>query len=250
MLITGGVLLVAFVVIELRVADPLLPPRIVADRNRGASYLSIALAFVSMFGAFLFLTYFLQRSLDFSPLRTGIAFLPMSFGIMLAAGLSNAKLMAITGPRPLIPTGFLIGAGAMLWLAQISPATTYAGGVIGPMLLLGIGLGLVFAPSINTATTGLADADAGVGSAMVNTSQQIGGAVGTAVLSTIFATSVKSYLTSHAPGPQILSAAELHGYGVAFAASAGVLLAGVLISAVLLRSGTLDAGERAVQVAA
>ncbi|PZS26994.1 MAG: MFS transporter [Pseudonocardiales bacterium] len=243
LLVCSAVLLVGFVVIEHQVAEPLLPLRVVTDRNRGGSYLAIALAFTCMFGSFLFLTYYLQQNLGYSPLKTGAAFLPMTAGIVFAAGLSNTALLPRFGPRPLVPTGFLIGAGAMYWLAQLSVTSTYTGGVAAPMFLLGLGVGLAFAPSLNTATLGIEHRDAGVGSAMVNTSQQVGGAIGTAVLSTIFSSALKNYVSSHRPSPALPAAASIHGYTVAFAVSTGILLAAAAISAVLLRSGRPGALE-------
>jgi EmrB/QacA subfamily drug resistance transporter len=240
MLVASGLLLAGFVVIEAVVSEPLLPLRIVADRNRGGSYLAICLAFVSMFGTFLFLTYYLQDGLRYSPLRTGVAFLPLAAGIVISAGLANTRMMPKVGPRPLVPAGMLIASGGMAWLAQLSISSSYASAVLGPIIVLGLGLGLIIAPSINTATTGIEQADAGVGSAMVNTSQQIGGAVGTAVLSTIFATALTGYLKSHAPSPVLPFAAAVHADSVAFLVCAGVFLAGGLISGLLLRSGRID----------
>jgi EmrB/QacA subfamily drug resistance transporter len=244
MLAASAALFISFIVVERHVANPLLPLRVVTDRNRGGSYVAIGLAFTSMFGSFLFLTYFLQQNLGYSPLKTGVAFLPMTAGIVISAGLSNTRLLPRFGPRPLVPAGFLIGACAMYWLAQLSMTSTYGGSVAAPMFLLGLGVGLAFAPSINTATAGIAHADAGIGSAMVNTSQQIGGAIGTAVLSTIFSSALKDYVSSHRPSPVLVSAASIHGYAAAFAVCAWIFLGGALLTAVLLRGGRLDAAEQ------
>ena len=246
LLVAAGVLLPAFLVVESRVAAPLLPLRILADRNRGASYLTIALAFSGMFGAFLFLTYYLQLNLGYSPLRTGLAFLPLAAGIMTAAGLSTTQLLPRFGPRPIVPVGMIVASAGMLGLAQLTTSSTYAGNVVAPIFILGFGVGLAFAPSISTATTGLATADAGVGSAMVNTSQQIGGAIGTAVLSTIFASAITDFVTTHPRGPGLQAAATVHGYTVAFAVSAGVFAVGALLSALLLRSGRIDQSDGVV----
>ena len=233
-------LLGAFVLVELRRRDPLLPMRLLADRNRAASYSSIAIAFAGMFSAFLFLTYFLQTSLDFSPLKTGISFLPLSAGVAIAAGLTNVRLLPKFGPRPLVPLGFLFAAGGMLWLAQITPASTYSADVLGPIILLGLGLGFAFAPCLS---------DAGVASAMVNTSQQIGGAVGTAVLSTIFTTAVADYIAENAHTRALVAQAAVHGYTTAFSVSAALFAAGLLLSAVVLRSGPLAGSARSAAVA-
>ena len=242
-------LLGAFVLVELRRRDPLLPMRLLADRNRAASYSSIAIAFAGMFSAFLFLTYFLQTSLDFSPLKTGISFLPLSAGVAIAAGLTNVRLLPKFGPRPLVPLGFLFAAGGMLWLAQITPASTYSADVLGPIILLGLGLGFAFAPCLNAATDSIDESDAGVASAMVNTSQQIGGAVGTAVLSTIFTTAVADYIAENGHTRALVAQAAVHGYTTAFSVSAALFAAGLLLSAVVLRSGPLAGSARSAAVA-
>ncbi|HZA10167.1 MAG TPA: MFS transporter [Mycobacterium sp.] len=238
MFAASAVLLIAFAVIETKVAAPLLPLHVVTDRNRVGAYLAIGLAFCSMFSAFLFLTYYMQQSLGYSPMKTGVAFLPMAGGIALSAGAANTRLVPRFGARPLVPTGMLIAACAMFWLTHLDVTSTYAKDVVGPLLILGLGLGLSFAPAIVTATAGVADDDAGVASAMVNTSQQIGGAVGTAALSTIFASAVSRYMTSHyPPAPPVRAAGAIHGYTVAFSVSAALFLVGMVLTALLLRSG-------------
>ena len=240
MFAASALLLVAFAVIEARANAPLLPMHVVRDRNRAGSYLAIALAFCSLFGVFLFLTYYLQQNLGYSPIKTGVAFLPLAAGVAVAAGAANTQLVPRFGPRPLIPAGMLIAAGGMLWFTQLSVAATYRADVVGPMILVGLGMGLAFSPAVATATVGVAHADAGVASAMVNTSQQIGGAVGTAALSTVFASALTRYLTWHRPSaPDLRVAAAVHGYTVAFGVSCGIFLAGTVLTALLLRSGHL-----------
>jgi EmrB/QacA subfamily drug resistance transporter len=240
MFVASAVLLGVFVVIEAHVSAPLLPLRVIRDRNRAGSYVAIAFAFCSLFGAFLFLTYYLQQNFGYSPMKTGVAFLPLAAGIAVAAGAANTRLVPRFGPRPLIPTGMLIGAGGMFWLTHLGVDSTYGADIAGPMVLVGLGMGLAFSPAIATATAGIAPADAGVASAMVNTSQQIGGAVGTAALSTIFASALSRYLTAHQPPtPDLPAAAAIHGYTVAFGVSCGLFLAGTLLTALLLRSGRL-----------
>lgn len=235
MLATSGVLLIAFLLAERIVRAPLLPLRVLTDRDRGGSYVAIMLAFAGMFSVLLFLTYFLQQNLGYSPLKTGVAFLPLTVGLMVSAGASNTKLLPRFGARPLVPLGFLVGGAGMTWLAQLSPSSAYAADVLGPLFVLGLGLGLAFAPAVNTATSDIDTSDAGVGSAMVNTSQQIGGAVGTALLSTLFSSALTRYLTSHQPGRGQAAAATVHGYVVAFSVSAGIFAGGAVISAALLR---------------
>jgi hypothetical protein len=196
-----------------------------------------------MFGVFLFLTYYLQQTLRYSPLMTGVAFLPFAAGIAVSAGLSNTRLVPRFGPRPLVPTGMTIAAAGMYWLHHLSESSTYASGVLGPIIVLGLGVGMTFAPAIATATAAVPEEDAGVASAMVNTSQQIGGAVGTAVLSTIFTSAMSRYMSSHPPGPHLQSAAAVHGYTVAFAVACGLFLTGAVITAVTLRSGPLPVDD-------
>ena len=131
------------------------------------------IASAGLFGIFLFLTYYLQQTLGYSPLVTGVAFLPLSAGLILAANLSTTVLMPRFGPRPLVASGMLAAAGAMAWLAQLGPHTAYAAGVLGPTILAGIGVGLVIAPVINTGTFGVAPQDAGVASATVTVGQLV-----------------------------------------------------------------------------
>jgi EmrB/QacA subfamily drug resistance transporter len=245
MFIASGVLLIAFAVIEARAAAPLLPLRIVMDRNRIGAYLAIMVAFCSMFSVFLFLTYYAQQNLGYSPLKTGVAFLPLAGGVAVAAGVANARLIPRLGPRRVVPPGMLIAAGGMFWLAHLDIHSTYAENVLGPLVVLGLGMGLTFAPAIATATAGITDADAGVASAMVNTSQQIGGAIGTAALSTIFASALTRYMTSpRPPSPALRPAAAIHGYSVAFSVSCALFLAGAVVTALLLRSASVENENR------
>jgi EmrB/QacA subfamily drug resistance transporter len=196
-LAAGVALGVAFAVWQGRAAHPLLPPRVVLDRNRGGAYLSFFIGAAGMFGIFLFLTYYLQQTLGYSPLVAGVSFLPLSVGLIVMANLSTIVLMPRFGPKPLIAFGMLSASAGSAWLAQLSPHTGYATGVLGPLILTGIGLGMVIAPVINTGTFGVAPQDAGVASATVTVGQMLGGSVGTSLLNTIFAGAVASYLTAH-----------------------------------------------------
>jgi MFS family permease len=203
------------------------------------------IASAGMFGTFLFLTYYLQETLGYSPLRTGFAFLPLVGAVAVFANLSNIVLIPRVGPKPLITIGMLAAAGGMAWLTRLGVNTGYTGGVLGPLILTGLGLGLVIAPSMNTGTFGVAPEDAGVASAMVTTGQQLGASVGTSLLNTIFASAVASYLIAH-PGSQAL--AQLHGYDTAFWWTAGIFAAGAVVGGLLLRRGPLvsTAAPRAV----
>jgi EmrB/QacA subfamily drug resistance transporter len=247
-LAAGVLLLAVFGWWQTRAANPLLPPRIVLDRNRGGSYLAILILGAGMFGIFLFLTYYLQQTLGFSPVITGVAVLPMVGLIALTANLSTIVLLPRVGPKPLVIVGMLLAAGSMVWLTRIGLHSSYAGAVLGPLLVAGAGFGFAIAPSINTGTFGVAPQDAGVASATVNTGQQIGGSIGTSLLNTIFASAVASYITSHItpgalvhgrPGPRLLGLALVHGYTTAFWWSAAIFAAGAVICGALLRRGPL-----------
>ena len=187
-LAAGLVLLVAFVLVQRRVTAPLLPLRVVLDRFRGGSFLTILVLTTGMFGVTLFLAYVMQQVFGFSPLMTGVAFLPMVACIVLAANTVPALLLPRTGPKPLVVVGMLLGAGGLFWFSFLTPESGYAAHVLGPLLMIGLGMGTAMSTSINTATYGVEPGDAGVASASVNTMQQVGGSVGTALLSSIAGT--------------------------------------------------------------
>jgi EmrB/QacA subfamily drug resistance transporter len=236
MLAAAVVLLAAFVAIESRTANPLLPLRVVAHRTRGGSYLSVGVLSVAIFGVFLFLTYYMQRVHGFSAIETGLAFLPLSAVVMVTAATVNTKLLARVGPRPLLTLGLSLAGIALLWLAQIDVSSSYAGGVLPPLLVLGMGMGNVFAPAIASATYGVEPRDSGVASAMVNTMQQVGGSVGLALLSTIAASATSSYAEGRPPSPQVMADAAVHGFTTAFYVGAGVLLVGAAVVGALMPS--------------
>src|SRR5689334_14495444 len=244
-LAAGVVLGVAFAWWQTRAAHPLLPPRVVLDRNRGGAYAAMLINTAGLFGIFLFLTYYLQQTLGYSPLVTGFAFLPMSVGLIVAANLSTIVLMPRFGPKPLIASGMLAAAGGAAWLAQLGPHTGYTAGLLGPLILAGIGLGMVIAPAINTGTFGVAPQDAGVASATVTVSQMLGGSVGTSLLNTIFAAAVTSYLTAHLAAarllgrPALAGLALVHGYDTGFWWIAGIFAVGAIVGGTLLRPGPL-----------
>ncbi|GAA2049937.1 MFS transporter [Catenulispora yoronensis] len=248
-IVASLVLLAAFVVVQSRTAAPLLPLRVVLDRNRGGAYLTIGIAVVGMFGAFLFLTYYLQVVLGYSPLKSGLAFLPMVVGMMAGATQVAVRLLPKVPTKLLMVPGALIAASAMLILTQITVGGSYFTHVLPALLLLGFGMGLVFMPAMNLATHGVRPQDAGVASAMVSTSQQVGGAIGTSLLSTIANSATSNYAKGHAAG--VHSAADrtalglsamVHGFSVAYWIAGGLLAlaalaAGVLINAKPQRGG-------------
>jgi EmrB/QacA subfamily drug resistance transporter len=228
------VLLAAFVALQRRVANPLLPLRVVTDRNRGGSYLAIAAAYAGIFSVFLFLTFYLQHTKGMTPLETGLAFLPMNVVTIFTVTFVATRIMARTGPRPLIPTGLLLAAAGMALLTRIGVDTAYASHVLPSLILIGIGFGLVIAPSFATATHGVPRRDSGVASAMVSTSQQVGGSIGTALLSTMAVSATSGYLAAH--GPQLVQQAAVEGYTTAFWWGAAIFAAGALVTGGLLRS--------------
>ena len=240
-LAAGVALGAGFAVWQGRAAHPLLPPRVVLDRNRGGAYASMLIASAGLFGIFLFLTYYLQQTLGYSPLVTGVAFLPISAGLILASNLSTSVLMPRTGPRPLVALGMLAAAGGTAWLAQLGPHTAYAAGVLGPIILASVGVGMVIAPVINTGTFGLAPQDAGVASATVTVGQQLGASVGTSLLNTIFTAAVTAYLAAArlTGRPALTGLALAHGYDTAFWWTAGIFAAGAVTAGALLRPGPL-----------
>ncbi len=233
-LAVAAVALVLFVLIEQRVRSPLLPLRVVRDKNRAGAYSALGLSSVCLFGVFLFLTYYLQLVKGFTPLRTGVAFLPMIGCVLLGSITANVRLLPIVGAKFLAGPGMLIGAAGMFYLSRLTPDSGYAAHILPSLLLIGLGLGLTFAPSVNMATADVARNDAGVASAMVNTMQQVGGSVGTALLSTIAATSTADYLSSHRPGGTVRLAAAVHGFDLAFLVAGCILVCASTLAFALL----------------
>jgi len=236
-LIASAVLLAVFVVIQQRSANPLLPLRIILDRNRGGAFVAMLLASAGLFGVFLFLTYYLQQNLGYSAVSTGVAFLPMVGLLIVVSAVASTVLSSRVGPRITMPIGMLLGALGLVYLTRIGPNSTYVADLLPALLVIGAGLGLTFASAINLATLGVDADDAGVASATVNTMQQVGGAVGTALLNTLAATAAANYLVGKTLSPKVAELASIHSYSVAFWVSAGIFAAGSVLAAVILRSG-------------
>jgi EmrB/QacA subfamily drug resistance transporter len=252
MLVASGILLVAFVVMQQRTEHPLLPLRIVLDRNRGGSFLAMFTAAAGMFAVFLFLTYYLQTSLGYSAVKTGVAFLPMTGILVVTSAVVSTALVTRVTPRVIIPIGMLIAGVAMYLLTSIGLQSSYTSHVLPALLLLGVGLGMVFASAFNLGTLGVRASDSGVASATVNTTQQVGGSVGTALLNTIAANAATSYVTAHAgQQPRLLAAnAAIHSYTTSFWWAAGIFAVGAVLSAIVLRPGVpqLDPAENSAVV--
>jgi MFS family permease len=235
----GVVLLVAFVIAERQVAYPLLPLRVVLDRNRGGSYSAMLLASIGLFSVFLFVTYYLETIQGYNPVRTGLAFLPLTVAVLFSAGVSSTVLLPRVSPGLLVPAGLLLAATGMALMTRIGLHSSYAWPVLLSLLLIGLGLGMVFAPGYSLGTSGVTDEDAGVASATINVSQQIGASIGTALLNSIATGAAASFITAHATGAppsQVLVAqAAVHSYTVAFWAGAAILTVAALAVAPLLR---------------
>jgi EmrB/QacA subfamily drug resistance transporter len=250
-LAAGVLLLLGFALIEQRSSHALLPLRVPADRNRGASYLAILISAAAMFGVFLFLTYYLQDNRGYSPVRTGIAFLPMTAVIMLSSVLVSTVLLNRVGPKLLVGAGMVMAAVGMAIFTQIGTTTSYLWPILPGLLVMGVGLGLIFGTALNTATSGVRSSDAGVASALVNASQQVGGALGTALLSTIAASATTTYTAAHlalaktAGKAAVQNSASIHGYSVAFWVSAGLFAAGAVITLTLYKRGVEVTGNPA-----
>jgi EmrB/QacA subfamily drug resistance transporter len=231
----GVVLLGIFVVVEQSSPNPLLPMRILLDRNRGGVYIASALFGAGLFGTFLFLTFYFQIVLHYTPLTAGVRSLPTTVGVLLAAGAAT-PLMPKIGPKPLMVAGSLVAALAMLALTQIGVDTSFFTHVLPAELVLGVGLGLTFVPLANVALVGVPDHDAGAASATLNATQQIGGSLGTALLNTIYTTAVASYIAGHAVTTRAGQMEGLvHGYVTAFAWGAALLLLSAIVIGAMLK---------------
>ncbi len=274
-LLAGVVLLAVFVALESRSSSPLLPLRILENRNRAGSYLVGLFVGTGLFGVFLFLTYYIQGTLGFSPVKAGVAFLPFSVGIVIGAGVGSQLVLRV-GPRVVIPAGLVLGIIGLTWLATIKPDSTYWGHIFPSEMIISVGMGFIFMSTTNVALVGITPADAGVASAMVNTAQQIGGSLGTALLSTVSANAYTAYIQAHVPsgvtyGPLqaqqlsgliqgkaptdpsaiqlvrsgVWTSANVHSYSAAFWWAAALFGVAAIISLVFVNAGKDDVGQHA-----
>ncbi|MCI9888842.1 MFS transporter [Micrococcales bacterium 31B] len=243
--LAGGVVLsVIFALTQARVRNPLLPLRVLKNRTRSSAYVSVFIVGIGMFAVFLFLTYYLQIVHGFSAMQGGLAFLPMVVGIVTSSTQISARLMPKVGPRPLVPTGMVLAAAGLYVFTHLTVTSSYATHVLPGLVLMGLGLGMVFSPAMSSATNAIQGEDAGVASALVNTSQQVGGSIGTALLSTLAGTALTNYVADHAASAQTPAAmqalqaqAAVHSYTTAFWVACGVFLVGAVIAALGFRSG-------------
>jgi EmrB/QacA subfamily drug resistance transporter len=251
-LILSAALLSAFIVWQSKGPNPLLPLRVLRNRNRAGSFISILLAVTGMFGTFLFLTYLLQTVDRYSPLKAGLAFLPLMAMNALAATQVASRLMPHVRTRLLVVPGLLMAALGVALFTQLTPDASYVTSVLPSELLLGFGLGLAIVPCISTATQNADPKDVGVTAATTNTSQQIGASIGTALLNTLAAAATVTYLASHhVQSKDEVAQATVHGYAVASGWAAGILVLAAVLAGILIdvhpgraaRGGAVSEGE-------
>ena len=249
LLAVGVLLLSAFIIVQTRVPNPVLPLRVILDRNRGGSYLGILSLGIGLFGMFLFLTYYLQGTLGFSAVDSGLAFLPMTGALVITSQLAVNVLARRVGPRYIIAPGLTISAIGLIMLANLDIHSSYAVNVLPATIIFGLGAGLTFSSATANATARVKVDDAGVASALVSTGQQIGGSIGTALLSTLAASAATTYLSSHT-GPRAVEIATIHSYTTAFGWSAVVIGIGALLTAIILRGDVPVIDENAPEIIA
>jgi EmrB/QacA subfamily drug resistance transporter len=235
----AAVLLTSFVLIERNSRHPLLPLRVVLDRNRGGSFIAALLVGIAMFATFLFLTYYFQGSLGYSAVRTGFAFLPFSLGIITGATLSS-RLLPRLGPKVLMVTGFGLAACGLFLFTGIGIHTSYLAHLLPAEIIVSFGMGTAFVPLSSTALIGVDPSDAGVASAMVNTTQQTGASLGVSLLNTVAATATANFLLKHGTSPVARAEAFVHGYTISFTISAVLLLTAAVSTLLILRATKHD----------
>ncbi|WP_327095579.1 MFS transporter [Nocardia vinacea] len=234
LLVIGVALLIAFVAIERRSSNPLLPLHIPGEINRGGAFLAALLIPIAMFAMFLFLSYYFQITLGYSSLKAGFAFLPFPAGIAISAGVTSALLPKL-GPRPLMVAGAVLGVLGLVWLAQLSYGDSYAAGVLPAQVLIALGMGPLFVGMQTVALHQVEEEDSGVASALLNAAQQVGGAVGTALLTTISVQTAKTFAQNNPTVDNLMARASIHSYDVAFYVGAGFFLAAIPVIALMIR---------------
>ena len=242
-MIAGVLLLAVFVWVESRVAHPLLPLRLVLDRTRGGSFLAVFVVGMGMFSIFLFLTYYLEASLGYSPIKTGLAFLPMVAGIVASSTTLPSLLLPRVGPKIVVSASFVVAASGMALLTQLELDSGYVADIMPGLILLGLGLGGVITTSFQGATAGVHHEDTGVASALINTNQQVGGSISTALLTTVASSAGTDYLSSHKPGALIVAQAGVESYTATLAWGAGFFVVGAVLTAFLMPNAALAPSE-------
>ncbi|SDN44203.1 drug resistance transporter, EmrB/QacA subfamily [Klenkia soli] len=241
-ILVGAALVVAFVVVEFRVRNPLLPMRLVLDRNRGGAYLTATLVGAGLIGSFFFLSLYFQQVLGYTPVSAGFASLPVTAGVLVAAGTAS-QLVPRLGPKPLMVAGGVFAAGGLFTLSFLGLDTAFWQVALPGQVLLGLGLGFTFVPLSNLALVGVGEHDAGAASAVLQAVQQVGASIGTALLATFSVTAITNSLAERPPtqeDPTAALVAQVDGYTTAFTWGAGFLLVAALVSAVLVRASKDD----------
>ncbi|MEU8132255.1 MFS transporter [Streptodolium elevatio] len=239
--VLAAVFIAGFLAIELRTREPLLPLRLFLNKTRTGGYLVMMLAGAGMMSTFFFLTLFMQEDslLDLSPVLAGTAYLPLTVGVITSAQITS-RLITTKGPRPFLIVGPLIAGIGLLWLSFLETDSTYWTGILPGVLLMGMGMGAVFVSIMTTATAGIAPEDAGIGSAVLNVTQQIGGTIGLAVLATISTQALKDDLKDQvSKAGEVTPAVQAHamtaGWTAAILAASIMLFASALIAFALVR---------------
>src|SRR5215213_5256375 len=231
-------LIAAFVVIETRLsAAPLVPFGIFRNRTITGTNVVAVLVAMALFSMFFFISLYMQQVLGYDALKAGVAYLPLAIGIILSAGVAS-QLVTAVGFKPVMVVGFLFVAGGLIWFAQVSPDGTYVGDVLFPSLLAAVGLGLVFVPLTIAAVAGVSPEESGLASGLINTSQQVGGALGLAILATIANSTTQDAMSTAGGDPSALPSALTEGFQDAFTVGAGFAILGAILTVVLISSRT------------
>lgn len=244
MFAASAALLAAFVLLESRVTSPLLPLRVLRDRNRAGAYLSLGLSVMSMFGMFLFLSYYFQLVKGYSPVQSGAAFIPMAIAQATGSTQIAARLSRFVRPGILMGAGFAVSGIGVLMLVALDPGSSFAY-VSAAEMVMGLGIGTAFMPSFGLATHEVDASDVGVASAMINTSQQVGGSIGTALLNTVAASATASFAASRSGAAGVVNHALVHGFSVAYVWAGGFLAAAAAVAFVAINAGRPGAREDA-----
>jgi EmrB/QacA subfamily drug resistance transporter len=253
LIVVGVALVFVFVALQRRVAHPLLPLRVLTDRVRAGALVALLMTAVGMFAMFLFVTYYLQDSLGYSAVRSGLAFLPLTAGVIVAAAAGTQMLVPRVPTRILLPGGLVLSGIALLLLTRLDTDASYASDLLPSMVVFGLGTGIVFGVGIALATLGVREEDAGVASGLVNTMQQVGGSIGIAFLSTIAASAGKDYVQDNlraapdsAAGRAVIEAGAVHGYSTVYWVGAAVFGVGAILTAACLPAGVIEPDDDAL----
>jgi EmrB/QacA subfamily drug resistance transporter len=240
--LVAGILLTCFVLVEQGSSNPMLPPRVLLNRNRGGSYLVSVLLGAGLMGVFLFMTYYFQGTLGWSPVKAGLAFMPFSLAMIVTAAVSSNLLPRI-GPLPMMGLGGVLCTASLFWLRGIDETSPYFLMIMPTFATMAVGMGLIFVPLGNTALSGVSPHDAGVASATLNATQQIGGSLGVAMLNTVFITAAANFGKTHPPASadpgaigQARAVAAIHGYQMGFVATAVIFGAMTLAILIFIRN--------------